>query len=168
MRTITTRYPLATALLCGGLVSGTIDIGMACLITLLPPSVILRSIASGLIGEAAFKGAVATALLGLFLQWGMSILIAAIYIAVTALSPGVRARWRSAGVAAGVVIFVVMNYLVVPLSAAPFRTHLDVHSLLTQFTPFRFVANLLAMILFGLIIAFFSRNSTLGSASRRA
>jgi hypothetical protein len=58
-----------------------------------------------------------------------------------------------------VVIFVVMNYVVVPLSAAPFRPRLDFHELLTAFTPYKFVANLLAMILFGLIIAFLMRNS---------
>jgi hypothetical protein len=52
-----------------------------------------------------------------------------------------------------------MNYLVVPLSAAPFRPHFALHPLLTAFTPYKLVANLLAMILFGLIIAFSTRNA---------
>jgi hypothetical protein len=51
-----------------------------------------------------------------------------------------------------------MNYLVVPLSAAPFRPHFGLHELLTAFTPYKFIANLLAMLLFGLIVAFSARN----------
>jgi len=91
-------------------------------------------------------------------QWGISILIAAIYLMVTAPWPGMRRRWRLTGLLAGVVIFLIMNYLVVPLSAAPFRPHFGLHQLLTAFTPYKFVANLIAMILFGLIVAFAARS----------
>jgi len=45
-----------------------------------------------------------------------------------------------------------------PLSAAPFRPRFGLQQLLTAFTPYKFVANLLAMILFGLIVAFSVRN----------
>jgi hypothetical protein len=144
--------------LVAGVVAGTIDIGAAALINALRPVVILRAVASGLLGKEAFGGGALTALLGLLVQWGMSILIAAIYLAVTAQWPAMRRRWRLTGVLAGVAIFMVMNYLVVPLSAAPFRPHLGLHQLLTAFTPYKFVANLLAMIVFGLIIAFSVRN----------
>jgi hypothetical protein len=74
-----------------------------------------------LLGKASFRGGTATAPLGLVLQWGMSIVIAAIYVAVTAARPAMRRRWLASGVATGVVIFLAVNYLVVPLSAAPFR-----------------------------------------------
>ena len=141
-----------------GVIAGTIDIGAASLISALSPMVILRAVASGLLGKAAFAGGPLTALLGLLLQWGMSIVIAATYLVVTARWPGMRRRWRITGVFAGVVIFIVMNYLVVPLSAAPFRPHFGLHQLLTAFSPYKFVANLLAMILFGLIIGFAARN----------
>jgi hypothetical protein len=143
-----------------GLVSGTVDIGAAALINRLSPVVILDAVASGWLGEAAFSGGAGTALLGLLLQWVMAMLIAAIYLACTAPLGRLRHRWQLAGVCAGVVIFLVMNYLVVPLSAAPFRPKLELHSLLTAFGPYKLVANLLAMILFGLIIAFFGRNLT--------
>jgi uncharacterized membrane protein YagU involved in acid resistance len=141
-----------------GLVAGTIDIGAASLINALSPVVVLQAVASGLLGKSSFAGGAATASLGLLAQWGISVLIAAIYLMVTAPWPGMRRRWRLTGVLAGVVIFVIMNYLVVPLSAAPFRPHFGLHQLLTAFTPYKFVANLLAMILFGLIIAFSARN----------
>jgi hypothetical protein len=155
----TAQRSLVTAALLGGLVAGTIDLGAASLIYWLSPLSILRGIASGLTGRAAFKGGIATELLGLLLQWVMSTLIAAIYLAVTAARASMRRRWRLMGTAAGVVIFLVMNYLVVPLSAAPFKPHLSIEGLLSAFSPYKFVANLLAMIVFGLIISFFARNT---------
>lgn len=147
----------ASTILVAGLIAGTIDIGAACLINGLHPVVILHAIASGLIGKRAFTGGTPSALLGLGLQWAMSILIAAIYMAVTAARPARRRRWVSTGIMAGIVIFAVMNYLVVPLSAAPFRPPLTAHGLLAAFTVGKLIANLLAMILFGLIIGYRAR-----------
>jgi hypothetical protein len=142
-----------------GLISGTVDIGFAAVINWLSPVVILHAIASGLIGKASFNGGGATALLGLLLQWAMSILIAALYLATTAGLPGLRRRWTLTGLIAGIVTFFVMNYLIVPLSAAPFRPDFNLHAVLTHFTPYKFAANLLAMVLFGLIIAFCARDT---------
>lgn len=146
--------------LAAGLIAGSIDIGAASLINGLSPVVILHAVASGMLGKEAFAGGTLTAVIGLLLQWGISILIAAIYLLVTAPWPGMRRRWQLSGVLAGVAIFLVMNYFVVPLSAAPFKPHFGLHQLLTAFTPYKFVANLLAMLLFGLIIAFSARNVT--------
>ena len=150
-------HPLLAAVFWGGLIAGTIDIFSASVINGLSPVVILHAIASGLIGKTSFEGGVPTAILGLVLQWAMSILIAAIYVAGTAALPGMRRRWGETGVLAGVVTFLVMNYVVVPLSAAPFKPPLTLEGLLTVFTPYKFTANLIAMILFGLIIAFLAR-----------
>jgi hypothetical protein len=147
------KHPLYTIVL-AGVIAGTIDIGAACLINSLQPGVILHAIASGLIGKRAFTGGLSTGVLGLVLQWAMSILIAAIYVAATAARPAWRRRWVLTGSIAGVVIFAVMNYLVVPLSAAPFRPPLTLHGLLTAFRIGKFFANLAAMILFGLIISY--------------
>jgi hypothetical protein len=47
-----------------------------------------------------------------------------------------------------VIIFFVMNYVVVPLSAWKSAPH---------FTAVKFAANMAAMLLFGLIVAFFAR-----------
>ncbi len=63
----------------GGLVAGTVDIFAAAAINAAPPGVILKAIASGLLGHGAFKGGVGTMVLGLVLQWAMSLVIAAIY-----------------------------------------------------------------------------------------
>jgi len=131
----------------GGLIAGLVDIGVAALINGVEPLVILRAIASGVLGKAAFKGGSQAVLLGLGLQCLMSIAIAALYVALVSRSKWLRQHWILGGLAAGPVIFAVMEYAVVPLSHAG-RAH---------FTPVTIVPNLAAMMLFGLIIAFFTR-----------
>ena len=141
--------PALKAVLAGGLAAGLIDIGAAALINRLNPVVILHAIASGVLGKAAYHGGLPAALLGLGLQCLMSIAIAALYLGVAAQSIWLRRHWVLAGVAAGPVIFAVMNYAVVPLSRAWPKAHFD---------PVTIVPNLAAMVLFGLIIAFFARS----------
>jgi hypothetical protein len=146
----------ARGALLGGLIAGTLDIFAAALINQSSLMVILHAIASGLIGKSSFDGGAGTALLGLLLQWAMSVLIAAIYLLVTSPLPRIRRHWVLLGTFAGVVIFIVMNGVVVPLSAAPFAPRLDVQALVAAFTPYRLITNLAAMILFGVIVALFA------------
>src|SRR5580693_459172 len=68
------------AILLGGLIAGTLDIGAAALINGRNPLVILLVIASGLLGKASFQGGLPAAILGLVLQWLMSLLISAIFV----------------------------------------------------------------------------------------
>jgi uncharacterized membrane protein YagU involved in acid resistance len=103
------------------------------------------------LGRASFTGGAATAVLGLLLQWAMSLIIAAVYVLAARYRPIILRRWIACGIAYGAVIFFVMNYVVVPLSAA--ARHHD----LPRFTLSHFVENLLAMLLFGLIVAFFAQ-----------
>lgn len=162
----TSTHTTTGAVILAGLIAGTVDIGAACLISWLGPAVILRAIASGLLGTRHLDGGIATALLGLVLQWAMAIVIAIIYLAATRSQPLLRRRWGISGVIAGVVIFLVMNYVVVPLSAAPFRPSLTIQGLLTVFTPYQFIANLLAMIVFGLIISYCLRDVSAPAAPK--
>ena len=131
----------------GGLVAGLVDIGAAALINKVDPIIILRAIATGVEGRAAFKGGWQSALLGLGLQCAMSIIIAALFVGAVGRFRALRRRWVLAGLAAGPVIFMVMEFAVVPLSRAA-RAH---------FTPVTIVPNLAAMMLFGLIVSFFTR-----------
>lgn len=145
------------AIACGGFTAGTIDIGSACLINWLSPVVILHAIASGVLGRTSFYDGVPSAVLGLLLQWGMALVIAAIFmVAAVRLSWLVR-RWIAAGLLYGLVIFAVMNYLVLPLSAAAPPHYFTVQHLLHRFTADKFFENLAAMFLFGLIVAWFAR-----------
>lgn len=136
------------AILLGGIIAGTIDIGAACLISGRDVPFILHAIAGGLLAERSFSGGTPTALLGLALQELMGIIIAAIYVLAAGSLPVLRRRWIPMGLAYGVVIFFVMNYVVVPLSAWKHVPH---------FTSVKFLENLAAMLLFGLIVALFAR-----------
>lgn len=153
----TGMHPALTAILLGGLIGGTIDIGSASLISGFNPIVIMHAIASGLMGKTSFSGGAATAVLGLVLQWAMAVLIAAIYMGATQRMPAMRRQWQTTGILAGVIIYFVMTYLVVPLSAAPFRPEFSLQGFVSSFKLAGFLENLLAMILFGLIIGFFAR-----------
>lgn len=147
-RTPAARRRVWSAILAGGFIAGTIDIGAAALINMIDPRIILRFVAGGVLGKSALQGGAAVEWLGLFLQWGMSLVIAAIFV-----SAALRLRWLTArpvlaGLAYGVVVFVVMNYVVVYFSAWHRINH---------FTPASFIENLAAMLLFGWIIAFCTR-----------
>ena len=153
------KNPLIIAILLGGLIAGSVDIGAASLINMANPLSVLRAIASGLIGKAAHGGGLPVELLGLLLQWAMGMIIAAIYVLATARLPALRRRWIPAGIAAGVVIYFVMVYLVLPLSAAPFRQEFSLAAFIKSFAfDADFVKNMLAMMLFGVIVAFFARD----------
>ena len=106
------------AILAGGFIAGTIDIGAAVALYHIGPIAILHAIASGLLGKASFAGGLNTALLGLVLQWAMSLIIAAIFVFAASRLPVLRRRWLALGLAYGVGIFVVMTFVVVPLSAS--------------------------------------------------
>jgi uncharacterized membrane protein YagU involved in acid resistance len=148
---MSTRYSNPAAILYGGFIAGTLDVGAAALINMLSPVVILKAIASGVLGKPAFTGGASAAVLGLLLQWAMSLLIAAIFVFAARRLPRLALHWAAWGVAYGVVIFFVMNYVVRPLSAAWPKT---------SFTPVQFIENMLAMLLFGLIVAYFARSKT--------
>jgi uncharacterized membrane protein YagU involved in acid resistance len=94
---------------------------------------------------------VLAAILGLFLQWGMSVLIAAIFAVASGRFQSLKRHWIWAGLAYGAVVFLVMNYVVIPLSAAPFAA---------TFTVLTFVGNALAMLCFGLVITYFARDDS--------
>ena len=64
------------AALVGGVVAGTIDIGAASLINWSSPVVILKAVASGLLGKQSHRGGAPTVMLGYALQCVISIIIA--------------------------------------------------------------------------------------------
>jgi uncharacterized membrane protein YagU involved in acid resistance len=133
------------AILAGGFIAGTIDIGAAVAIYHIGPIAILHAIASGLIGKASYASGLNTALLGLILQWAMSLIIAAIFVRAANRLPVLRRRWLAMGLAYGVAIFVVMTFIVVPLSASYPKNPPKLPGAAEQF---------IAMLLFGVIISY--------------
>lgn len=106
----------------GGLAAGAGDIAFACIYWWLtngvPPARILQSVASGLLGKAAYQGGAATALLGLALHFAMTLAMAGAYFGAALRLPALWRRAVTGGALYGVLLYGVMNYVVVPLSRA--------------------------------------------------
>ncbi|MEW6212734.1 MAG: hypothetical protein AB1631_30695 [Acidobacteriota bacterium] len=109
------------AILWGGLIAGAMDITAACVSQGLragrSPLWVFQSVASGLLGRDSFTGGLATAALGI----GLHFLIATIWTSVFYLaSRGLEFLVKRAvvsGLLYGIVVYVFMYYVVLPLSA---------------------------------------------------
>ena len=139
---------IAFAALWGGLIAGALDILAASLITQYGVVRILQIIAGGLLGKAALEGGAGTAALGLLLQESMGVLIALIYGVGSNRWPQLARRWVPAGILYGILVYFVMNYAVLPLSAWHSHPHFKAAS---------FAQNMAAMWVFGLIVSYFAR-----------
>jgi hypothetical protein len=80
---------------------------------------VLQYVASGAMGNAAFAGGTATALLGLVLEFIMTTIIAGVFILGTDRIPLLRRHVIPGSLLYGFDVFIVMNFIVLPLSAAP-------------------------------------------------
>jgi hypothetical protein len=106
----------------GGLLAGALDITYACVFWAVkadvPPTRIFQSVAAGLLGEASFEGGAATAALGLFLHFFIACTMALTYYFVSRRWTVLVHRPVPLGIAYGLLLYVIMNFVVVPLSAA--------------------------------------------------
>ena len=142
MRTVGLRRGLAS--IAAGLVAGTANLIAAGMIFGGTLTHGLQLIASGLLGERAFVGGSATALLGACLHYAISIAAAAIYSAAAVRGKMLRDHWLIGGTVFGVIAYAIMNLVVVPLS----------HAANPDFSPVIVVKELLAhTIMFGIPIA---------------
>ncbi len=113
------------AIIWGTLVAGTLDICAAILTWLMrdvaPPRV-LQGVAAGLLGRDSFSGGAPTAALGLFLHFAiMSVIVTLFVLAARRSARLIPSRLLPAiviGLAYGITVYLVMTYVVVPLSAA--------------------------------------------------
>ena len=109
-----------------GLLWGTLAVGVLDLLDALvffglrgvPPIRILQSIASGLLGAAAYRGGAATAALGTLLHFLIAFAIVAVYHLASRRWPFLARRPWLWGPLYGLAVYLVMNLAVVPLSAA--------------------------------------------------
>jgi hypothetical protein len=114
----------ARAIGLGGLVVGTLDILDAFVFFWLRsgvrPARILHSISAGLLGrEAAIAGGAATAALGLALHFLIAFTVVAAAVLAAVRVPALARRPLVTGPLYGLAVYAVMNYIVIPLSAAP-------------------------------------------------
>lgn len=82
------------------------------------PARVLQSVASGLIGRAAYAGGTATALLGLLLHLSIAFAMVLAYDLAALRLPWLVRRPSLWGPLYGVALYLVMTWIVVPLSAA--------------------------------------------------
>jgi hypothetical protein len=118
MTSLPLRFVLA-----GGLVAGALDIAYACLFWAIkagvPAQRIFQSVAAGLLGKESFTGGWPTAVLGLALHFLIAITMSLTYFLVARRVPVLGLRPVPFGAAYGLLLYMIMNYVVVPLSAAP-------------------------------------------------
>ena len=107
------------AIAVGGAIAGALDIlGAFAIYWPAPPAAILRSIAAGVVGSAAARsGGVGLAALGLLLHFVVALSAAAVFVTACRAVPALARRPLLSGPLYGLVVFLVMNYAVIPLSA---------------------------------------------------
>jgi hypothetical protein len=115
-------YRALKTILYGGLVVGVLDGLWAVLLSGLRgvgPIRVFQFISSGLFGRSAFNGGVRTALTGLLIHFMIASTLAAIFYGASKRLPILVRHAVLWGVLYGFVVYLVMNYVVLPLSAAP-------------------------------------------------
>ena len=136
--------PILLSALLASVFAGIPDIFAAAALVRQPPNRILQTVASGLLGEASYQGGRRTAALGLALQVAMSLVIALVYNLAVAQAAVIRASPLMFGALYGVVVYVVMNFVVVPLSRAHPKP---------RWTPPSVIAMLVVMVVYAEIIS---------------
>ena len=108
--------------LAGSLLAGALDIAYAWVFWAVKAGVsaerIFQSVAAGLLGKASFEGGAATAALGLALHFFIATSMSVAYYLVARRWP---LLWRQAvpcGLIYGLLLYAIMNFIVVPFSAA--------------------------------------------------
>ncbi len=115
------RLSASRALLYATLVVGILDLADAFVFFGLRgarPIRILQSIASGLLGRGAFSGGLGTAFLGAVLHFFIAFLVVATFFVASRYISILRRTPVWSGMMYGVVVYLVMNFVVLPLSAA--------------------------------------------------
>ena len=144
-----------SSILLGGLVAGVFDITYAVVFSYLrrgvAPSRVLQSVASGLLGPAAYDGGAPTAVLGLALHFFIALVVATVYVFASQYLPVLIRRPVLAGSIYGIGVYAFMNLVVIPLSRVPPRTSFPLITLVTGL--------LVHMFLIGVPVALAARRS---------
>lgn len=108
-----------------GLIAGTLDLTGACVVSWLRAGVtpvrVFQSVASGLYGIASFTGGAKTAALGVVLHFIIATTWGAVYYLASRQLRFLIDHPIIAGVIYGILVYLFMNFIVIPLSAVPKR-----------------------------------------------
>lgn len=142
------------ALLVGGSIAGALDLLFAVSFAAYndtAPMELLQTVASGALGEAAFTGGAPAAALGLLLHFMLSYAWAGVFLLAAMRVPALVRRPLVSGIVFGIVVFLMMRLVVLPLSAFPFAV---------KFRPLASILDLLSHIFFfGVPIALAARRA---------
>lgn len=125
------------AVLAGGAIAGVLDILYAIISWQLNGKSalwVLQSVAMGWYGRASSQMGWASGAVGLASHFAILLVAAALYGAAWRHVDWMRTRWVLCGALFGVLVYLFMNWVVIPLSAAPFRTPLTLSNLGWGFT----------------------------------
>lgn len=104
-----------------GLIAGTLDITGACVVSWLRAGVapvrVFQSVASGLYGSASYTLGAKTAVIGLVLHFIIATTWAVVYYLASRKLSFLISQPIISGVLYGVVVYLFMNFVVIPLSA---------------------------------------------------
>lgn len=104
------------------LAAGTLDLAATMILRSklsgLAPTRLLQSIASGLLGKRAFADS-RTAVFGASLHFMIMAVIATVFYQASGRVPLLGGAWLWSGLAYGLAVYLVMSFVVVPLSAFP-------------------------------------------------
>jgi hypothetical protein len=115
------------AIAVGGLVAGTLDLIQACILF---GWKIPLAIAGGLLGRQAFHGGTGTYILGVLLHFFIAFSVAAIYYAASRRLGFLKEHALVCGLFYGIAVELVMNLIVLPLSALHARGPYKLHNLI--------------------------------------
>jgi hypothetical protein len=109
-----------SALVISALTVGVLDIGYAIVSAYFragtPPIRILQAVASGALGREAYAGGPTTAAIGLGFHFLIAFIVTAIFFAAAARISALTRRPVITGALYGIGVYLVMNFVVIPLS----------------------------------------------------
>jgi uncharacterized membrane protein len=157
------RKSAAFGILVGGSIAGVFDLTYAILFSALhkiPAIKVIQSVASGVLGNAAFDSGLKTALLGVVLHFLIAFSWATIFYLASRKFKFLTQHAILSGILFGAIIYAIMYLIVLPVSAYPIKIN---------FAPSRVAINLIAhMFLIGLPIAVVIRKTSGDDQNKRA
>ena len=155
---ISPRPSPARWIIAGGLLVGTLDLLFASgfwAMRNVPPIRIAQSIAAGVLGDASFDGGAASAWLGVGLHYFIAIMFVLVYWLMARRATALLQQPVRYGLLYGLLLYLVMNFVVLPLSAAGMASFNDASWV---------IASIAMHLLIGVLCARFARRATRATA----
>ena len=114
----------ALAVLVGGGIAATLDIIYACISNAQygkTPLWVLQAVASGWLGASSFSSGMLGGFIGAASHYGILFVAASLYLVASTRFPALRVHAVASGAVFGALVYLFMNFVVLPLSAFPYR-----------------------------------------------